>query len=234
MKYAVLDWDNTVRSEFTLFSWMQFLYNKNVINRNQVEPKIDLLKTDYETGKINHDDFAGLACSTYSNAIKGIKITEYSCLVDEYIQHDRKDIFEFSNTIFHFLKKNNIVPIIISGAPYRILKKYEEDFDLYSIYAFSEQFVNGICTGAVEYNYGLNKRYTIEKLIADFGEYPIIGFGDSSSDIPIFDLSQYSFCVFDREKKVKKYGEKPVYIDSTITEEDLLCLLRSIIITGVS
>ena len=71
MKYAVFDWDNTIRRGFTLFSWMDFLYEQRILDR-KVHKKIEKVQRMYASGEMNHDDYAKIACEIYSESMKGI------------------------------------------------------------------------------------------------------------------------------------------------------------------
>ena len=226
MKYAVLDWDNTIRKKFTLFSWMDFLYENEVINKNLVSQDIEFTQSQYALKEISHDDYARIACEIYAKAMSGIRKKDYDTLLHRYIEKDRKDIFVFSKSIFDYLYKSKIAPIIISGAPTNILNQYIDEFNIYKIYAFSEAFKKGICTGAVKYNYGVNKRKTLERLIRSYGYKPCIAFGDSSSDIPLFDLSSHAFCIIDDKASIGKYGSKPIYVSNEITGEGIISLIQ--------
>ena len=227
MKYAVIDWDNTIRNNYTLFFWMDFLFDQKVISRKSIAQKMDSLHMEYNSGSITHDDYAKYACEVYTKAMIGISKEYYDSLIRQFIEIDEENIFSLSKSIFQFLQENHISPIIISGAPQSILEQYAEKFHIYKIFAFSEQFINGICNGKVEYNYGLNKRETIEQLIKCYGEKPYLGFGDSSSDIPIFELSEYAFCIANKDSAYGKFGSKPVYVHSSITEKNMFSLIEN-------
>lgn len=157
--------------------------------------------------------------------MKGITTLARGKLIEKYMKFDNKEKFPFAMGIFSCLKKYDIKPIIISGAPGYIVEQYTERFHLYEIFAFSEAFADGYCTGKVAYNYGMNKKDTMELLCSKYGGKPVIGFGDSSSDIPLFDYAIHAFCIVsDSGSDVyekKPFGRDIIYISSESTERQM-------------
>lgn len=231
MKYAVFDWDNTIRRGYTLFSWMDYLYDKKILNRN-VRKKMRKVQESYSSGRINHDDYAEQACAVYAESMKGISQNAVNAYVEDYMRLDVNNIFPFAKGIFRTMRKHNVKSVIVSGAPNSIIEQYRDMFGLESVYAFSESYENGFCTGKVSCNYGLDKGKTIDKLCKLYGEKPFIGFGDSYSDIPIFELSKYAFCVLPDTVKEssndKKYGSDVTYIERSMSEDRMIFLLEQL------
>lgn len=224
MKYAVFDWDNTLRKGFTLFAWMDFLYSEKVLDV-RVRRRMSKVQKRYADREISHDEYAKLACELYSEEMKGITESIIRKLIGKYMKFDKKDIFPFADGIFEALQEYDVKPIIISGAPSYIVEQYTERFRLHEIYAFSEEFANGFCNGRVAYNYGMNKKDTVELLCSKYGEKPIIGFGDSSSDIPLFDYAGYAFCIVSnpdsRMHEEKPFGRRVNYVSSKSTARQM-------------
>lgn len=229
MEYAVLDWDNTIRKGFTLFSWMDFLYKEKFLD-TKVRSNISSVQNQYSKKQINHDEYAKKACEIYSYAMKGVSEESRSRLVKRYIQYDKRSLMPFSQALFNYMNSYNIRPIIISGAPQYILEEYKDMFGLDNIFAFSEEYIGGLCTGGVAYNYGVGKRKTVEKLYDVFGVKPLIGFGDSYSDIPLFEMSEYAFCVVKTDDgNNKPYGKDITYISNETNGNQIRILLQHIL-----
>lgn len=229
MEYAVLDWDNTIRKGFTLFSWIDFLYEKEILDRTICDD-IFIVQNQYANGMINHDEYARISCEIYSSAMKGVSKANQNRLVKNFIQYDKKCLMPFSEALFNFMNEYNIKPVIISGAPQYILDEYKGIFGLDSIFAFSEEYVEGLCTGRVAYNYGVNKGKTVEKLYKDFGLRPLAGFGDSYSDIPLFKMSKYAFCIVNTyDANDMSFGKEAINISDETTGEQIRILLKNIL-----
>ena len=229
MAYAVFDWDNTIRKGFTLFSWMDFLYSEEILD-TKVRIAISGVQDQYMRKQINHDEYAKKACEIYSYSMKGVSEEIRDSLIKNYIQYDRQSLMPFSEALFEYMNSYNIKPIIISGAPQYILEEYKNLLGLGSIYAFSEQYNKGLCTGDVAYNYGINKGKTIEKLYEIFGTKPLVGFGDSYSDIPLFNMSEHAFCITQtNEKSTMPYGKGINYVSDETTGRQIKNLLHRIL-----
>lgn len=229
MEYAVFDWDNTIRKGFTLFSWMDFLYEEKFLD-TKVRGCISCVQNQYTKKQINHDEYAKKSCETYSSAMKGVSEDIRNRLVKKYIQYDQQSLMPFSQSLFEYMNRYDIKPIIISGAPQYILEEYKNMFGLGDIFAFSEEYNKGLCTGKVAYNYGVDKRKTVKKLNKVFGMRPLIGFGDSYSDIPLFEMSEYAFCIVKTSNENNMpYGKDVTYINDDTNGNQIQTLLQQIL-----
>lgn len=90
--------------------------------------------------------------------MKGVSEVSRNRLVKSYIKYDKQSLMPFSQDLFEYMNSYNIRPIIISGAPRYILDEYKNMFGLGNIFAFSEKYSGGLCTGDVAYNYGVDKK----------------------------------------------------------------------------
>ncbi len=229
MAYAVFDWDNTIRKGFTLFSWMDFLYREKILD-TKVRNSIASVQIQYAKKQINHDEYAKKTCEIYSSAMKGISKDIRNRLIKSYMPYDKQSLMPFSQTLFEYLYSYNIKPIIISGAPRYILDKYKNMFRLDDIFAFSEEYSKGLCTGNVDYNYGMDKGKTIENLYKVFGMKPLVSFGDSYSDIPLFEMSEYAFCIVKTgDENNMPYGKDVTYISNETNGIQIKILLQRIL-----
>lgn len=193
-RYALFDWDNTVRNDYTLFSWVEYLCTHGIIDPS-FQNELDLVAQQYNENIITHDQYAEMACSKYAKSLKGIDYNTIDDIILDYIDFDRSYLFEGVDLIFDLLYANGIDIIVISGAPSIILEKYQQEFHIKKIFAFKEQIENGIFTGNVEYNYGFNKERKLNEIEEEYSAYPYLAFGDSESDIPMLNSSAHAFCI---------------------------------------
>lgn len=222
MKYAVLDWDNTIRKGYTLFDLVDFLITESVLPR-RIRSVIDEFDIKYRDGLITHDQYAQYACREFAQSLAGCSVSFISDIVKEYINIDRKKLFSFSNALFDFLDKNDIAPIIVSGAPRCVVLEYREVFRIEEVYAFEPSQHLGEYTGMVSTNYGYRKKKIVSQLIEKYGVPPFIGAGDSASDYPLIQASQHGFYIgsFSEANPL----ENITYIPPTISEKDVIPLL---------
>ena len=54
-RYALFDWDGTLREGYTLFEWIGFLRERGEILSARVLKRHDRLVADYREGRISHD-----------------------------------------------------------------------------------------------------------------------------------------------------------------------------------
>ena len=231
MKYALFDWDNTLREGFTLFSWIDFLKKEGAISAT-ISEKIDYYSHQYETALINHDQYAFYACKSYAECVKGMPKSKREQLLDGYFKIDNSTIFPFVRKMFCTFNENNIKVIIISGAPQYILERYQSSFHISEIYAFSEEYSNGIATGNVLFNYGVDKINVVKKIKSKFGCTALAAFGDSSSDIPMLEGADNAFQIVNSSKGKPKALTRniPLYLIDC-KERDISGILKDTLFT---
>ena len=141
MDYALLDWDNTLREGYTLFTWMDYLINIGIIEC-EVRKKVDYYIEKYKKAEISHDQLARDAGIIFAKSIKGIKKSILEQKMKAYMHEDNSQIYGFTKEIFEVLNENRVVPIIVSGAPSDILENYRRQFNIYKIYGFVAEVEN--------------------------------------------------------------------------------------------
>lgn len=224
MKYAVLDWDNTVRNGYTIFGFVEFLIKESVLPIS-VKQNIDEWDRKYRAGTITHDQYAEYACRDFANSLLGYSVSCIDELAQKYIDCDRFHLFPFAKTIFDFLHKHEIAPIIISGAPLCVLDKYKKELHIHDIFAFDLDTCRGEYTGLVGSNYGYNKEKIIAELVVKYGALPFMGFGDSSSDEPLILTARHGFLI--SNKLSDNLFPQATFISRTASEADVEAILQS-------
>lgn len=199
-KYAVFDWDNTVREGYTLYSWVDYLCQHNIMEKD-VQKNLREIENRYKRKEITHDEYANIACNEYTKALTGKSEKKLNQVIADYIKEDRELLFPETNALMKFLNKKNVDVIVISGAPTRILEQYKEEFGIKDIFALEEEVVEKSFTGKVACNYGHNKFCKVNELIKKYKTAPYLALGDSESDIPLLDSSDYPICVGNGLKK---------------------------------
>ncbi len=193
-EYVLFDWDNTVRRGYTLFSWIDYLCNNDVIEKG-FKNEIAKVRLQYSMNSITHDQYAKIACEKYAEALKGISEKTVLKAVSQYIELDKKTLFSNIGSLFDVIRNKEVEIIVISGAPILVLSSYQKEYHIDKIYAFKETVRDGIFTGRVDYNYGFDKRVKVQEIINYYGRFPLMAFGDSVSDIPMLECASHPFCV---------------------------------------
>ena len=202
MDYALLDWDNTLRQGYTLFSWIDYLIEVGTVG-SVVREEIDYYIEEYLKDKISHDQLARDACDVFAKSIKGMKRSILEQQIKEYMREDKAKLYGFTQEIFDVLNENRILPIIVSGAPRDILDNYRIKFNIYKIYGFVAEEDNDRFSGKVLHNYGYNKNLKVEEICKEMGKKPKIAFGDSVSDFEMLSKAEKSIIVCENRKHPK-------------------------------
>ena len=202
MDYAFLDWDNTLRKGYTLFTWMDYLINIGTIE-SVVRQEVDYYIEEYKKENLSHDQLAKDACDVFAKSIKGMKKSILERQIRDYMYEDSTKLFRFTQEIFDVLNENKILPIIVSGAPSDILERYRMKFNLYEIYGFVAEVENDRFSGKVSCNYGYNKSLKVEEICKKMGRIPKIAFGDSISDFEMLNKAEKSIIVRENERYSK-------------------------------
>lgn len=107
-KYALFDWDNTVRKGYTLYSWVDYLCECHVINP-QIQDDLNKIEQKYKSGLITHDEYAREACELYSCVLKGVSRKKINDLANEYVKIDEQYIYNGIKKIFELLNQKKSI-----------------------------------------------------------------------------------------------------------------------------
>lgn len=217
MDYALLDWDNTLRKGYTLFTWIDYLIDIGTLE-SVVREEVDHYIEKYKMKKISHDQLAKDACDVFAKSIKGMKKSILELQIKAYMLEDSTKLYGFTQEIFDVLKENKILPIIVSGAPSNILERYYIKFNIYKIYGFVAEVENDRFSGKVSYNHGYNKSLKVEEICKKMGRIPKIAFGDSVSDFEMLNKAEKSIIVCENERYSKFKADRIIKQDMSPLE----------------
>lgn len=189
-KYALFDWDNTLRKGFTITAWMKYLYDRGVIEEKYY---FDLLN-QFELCKSNRISYRKLSYNTtsvYANAILGVQFSCLEKMGQEFCCNDTF-IFPFTYQLFDCLHKNEIEIIIISGSPQMLLVEYAKLLGIDEVYGMLIEAKDNYFTGIISQDYGMNKQKIVQIICESKGCMPILALGDSAADEPMLSAAEYS------------------------------------------
>ena len=184
-RYALFDWDGTLREGYTLFEWIEFLRQRGEILSAQMLRCHDRLVEDYRCGRISHDVLARESCLNYENGIRGTEIMRYERLRAAYHPYDRSRQLTFAPELFKWLRKKKIYPIVVTGAPVDMIGAYFSEYGIDEAYGHRLEVRDGRLTGKALENCGFHKEKKVKELAARFGGPPVLAAGDSDSDLPL-------------------------------------------------
>lgn len=195
VKYALFDWDKTISKDYTVFPWIEYLCRERKFD-TQIKKKIDIVTADYQNGRITHDQYAEQVGFLYAEGLSGVKSCKIDSLAQKYVADGNLPLYPNIKDLFKTLHKRKIKIIIVSGAPFEIVKCYQNEFQIDAIYALKAEIVEGVYTGKVETNFGFNKHKIVERIIQENDKTPpYMAFGDSESDYPMLNIALYPFYI---------------------------------------
>lgn len=195
--------------------------NQNILDQ-KLKITVDSFLDKYKSGAMSHDLLAKESCQVFADHLKGIDKATISTAINHYMNIDKRALFRFSSTIFQTLRRNKILPIIVSGAPQIVIEHYS-GFGIHEIYGFSVEENNGFFTGKVSSNYGYDKRNIVNKIISEMKCPPVIAFGDSMSDYEMLYSAQKSVIV------CKSISDVPFKSDAIIHNHSSRVYVQNII-----
>lgn len=213
---CLLDWDGTLRDGFTIVDWMIFLNEKRIISTEYVDKIRDLFKY-YNDGRLSHDSLAVETSQVYAESIVGIEVNFLNKIASEYIIIDEARIFSFVRPLLNELREREVDLYVISGAPIEVLRAYGSSMHLDIIHGLEIASADGHYTNTPLVNPGISsQKKKIVELYRD--KFLFAAFGNSVSDIPLFEASEKSVCInfhshIDCKHCLKIDGNKASYRD---------------------
>jgi len=206
-RIAVLDWDGTVRRDFTIRSWARFLAARAVISESTVS-LIDGILAQYGEGIIYHDAAAELTANLLAQRLRGCQQQTVLSLAEQYADTDHQYLYPFASPLFEYLTTHGIGITIISGAPSEVIATYCTKFQFLHIFALEFGTSEGLYTGNVEANPGVAhiKKALVNELVHQRNLEIVLSAGNSWSDIPLLEAAPLSLVV-----------DNPTLVTSTIT-----------------
>lgn len=205
IKYAVLDWDNTLRKGFTITSWMEYLYAKEIVSDEHYRDFLSQFEL-YNKHVLGYYQLSDNTTAIYAKAIAGKNALDienagrYFCTCD-------CAVFPFVSRLFHSFRINGIKIIIISGTPQMLLEHYSGLLGIDEVYGLVVEVKEGYYTGVVEKDYGAYKSEIIKEICAAKGGNPVFALGDSIADEPLINAAKYG-CYIDKDTGAISFGEK--------------------------
>lgn len=219
-KIALFDWDGTIRRDFTINTWIEFLTQYRIVTEDTIKMIKDLFAV-YSKRQLSHDQLSDSTANIYALSLKNYENNYIYKLADQFFIEDQKLLFSFSEMVFSFLRDNDIEVIVISGAPIEVLSQYQRRFYFREIYALESQIEYGKYTGKVKQNTGTSqaKKDIINQLLNSKKYKVVLAAGNSESDIPLFDAAPNNIIVNNSKLMTNK---KSFYLNDNNNESSKL------------
>jgi phosphoserine phosphatase len=193
---ALLDWDGTLRRDFTIRTWIKFLVGQGILPDKSIED-IEGVFAPLFKGNISHDEASYRTAAIYAFYLKGRSKAEIMRMASLFFEEDTQHLCSFSLALFSCLAQNSIQKMVISGAPVEILQEYQRIIPIEYIHALELQVVEGVFTGKVLANSGTaqEKHLIVDHLSKSHMYNIVLAAGNSSSDLPLLDAAPANIIV---------------------------------------
>lgn len=192
---AVLDFDGTLRSGYTISAWLKFIQNSFELGYDFLSEFDELLKA-YQKKNILYEELVVYAGEIYADACLGIHHNKLEALAEEFVKEDTLNIFPYTSELFEAFRESETSVFVVSGAPELPLKAYSKYLGIDEIFGLRLATTNdGECNGNIKINFGTaNNKYSVVSNLAK--QFTIsVAIGDAESDWPILKHAKHNFNV---------------------------------------
>lgn len=190
---AVFDWDGTLRRDYTLRAWIQFLAKNSILRHAQLA-HLHALFNQEDNPCIPYEHFAESVIQAYGQALAGIHQEALLKHASSFIEADLDNLYSFVRPLFNHLREQGLLTIVISGSPFEPLKAYKDMLGIDLLFTTQiARSANGTYTGRISQNPTLRavKQKIMDELAHDYTFH--LALGNTSSDLPLLERAAHSF-----------------------------------------
>ncbi|WP_158629973.1 HAD family phosphatase [Cohnella sp. AR92] len=189
MRYALIDWDNTLHRGYTIYGLTDHLLKEGLAGE-AILAEFERLRESYKAKEIAYAEYTIRTCEAFAAALEGVPSVDYRACVSTFVPADEPFLFEDVIPVLELLHRYEIEIYLVSGAPAEVLRAYGERLGIKGIFAFELEEREGRLTGRVECNYGAEKeRILRHPLFRAPGAIHAVSMGDAVADVPLLDNS---------------------------------------------
>lgn len=226
IKYALFDWDNTLRKGFTITDWMQYLFEKQVVSKEYYSNFMYQFEL-YNNHKIDYKKLSDNTTYIYANAITGKNVLEMENMAQDFCIKDQA-VFSFTDKLFKKFRENNIEIIVVSGTPQMLLNYYSRLLGIDEAYGLVIGIAADCFVNVIQKDYGAYKEDIVREICVSKGRLPIFALGDSIADAPLIDKAKYG-CYINKETGAITLGDEKIGYLSSAYETILNLIVNDII-----
>ncbi len=202
-RVALLDLDNTLRGDWTIRRWMEFLSRSGSDAAKRGLPQIEDMVKLFSKGTIDHDKLARSCADIYAEAMRGELVEDFDDWAAVFVQGpDSGSLFDFVKPLVEDLAHRGVAPVIISGAPQKVVKRHARRLGIPQVFGLT---LGTADEGGRRYDgtvvdnpgLGVRKRSIVRALVEQEREV-VLAIGDSESDEPLWQAAPYRVIVGDR------------------------------------
>jgi len=184
---AIFDLDNTILNGDSDYSWINFLIEKRLVDKDEYERKNKYFYDQYYQGKLNYDEWAEFALTT----IKGKKPEEIEDVLSKFLREIIEPMINiYALKLLHDHTHNNDIMLLASATNSVIVEPIAKRLGFKNIVSTEVEIIDEIYTGKVLGIPALNegklikvKEWMLQNSIESFDNTSF--YSDSINDLPL-------------------------------------------------
>ena len=143
---AIFDLDNTILKGDSDYSWVNFLIQQGLVDKEEYEKKNKYFYDQYYKGKLDYDEWAEFALST----IKGKKPDEMEDLLSKFLREVIEPMINiYALRLLHKHNDNNDIMLLASATNSVIVEPIAKRLGFKNIIATDVEIIDELYTGKV-------------------------------------------------------------------------------------
>ena len=184
---AIFDLDNTILNGDSDYSWINFLIEKRLVDKDEYERKNKYFYNQYYQGKLNYDEWAEFALTT----IKGKKPEEIEDILSKFLSEIIEPMINiYALKLLHDHAHNNDIMLLASATNSVIVEPIAKRLGFKNIVSTEVEIIDEIYTGKVLGIPALSegklikvKEWMLQNSIESFDSTSF--YSDSINDLPL-------------------------------------------------
>ena len=184
---AIFDLDNTILNGDSDYSWINFLIEKRLVDKDEYERKNKYFYDQYYQGKLNYDEWAEFALTT----IKGKKPEEIEDILSKFLSEIIEPMINiYALKLLHDHTHNNDIMLLASATNSVIVEPIAKRLGFKNIVSTEVEIIDEIYTGKVLGISALSegklikvKEWMLQNSIESFDNTSF--YSDSINDLPL-------------------------------------------------
>jgi HAD superfamily hydrolase (TIGR01490 family) len=184
---AIFDLDNTILNGDSDYSWINFLIEKRLVDKDEYERKNKYFYDQYYQGKLNYDEWAEFALTT----IKGKKPEEIEDILSKFLYEVIEPMINiYALKLLHDHSHNNDIMLLASATNSVIVEPIAKRLGFKNVVSTEVEIIDEIYTGKVLGIPALSegklikvKEWMLQNRIESFDNTSF--YSDSINDLPL-------------------------------------------------
>lgn len=207
---VLLDVDNTLYDDFTIFEFTNHLFKKGLITQ-EANDQVFADKKLYEDKEINYHQFAEDVVAHFYKGLTNRTQEEVQEAGKEFLGKYQEGLMPFTRELIEIMCRQGKL-IVVSGAPIEAFLPLADTLSLprQNLHLLEGSINNGIYTGQVKVNMALEeeKQKVVQQItMAGFAKGNSFAFGDSTGDLPILESVSNPFA-FEPNSELRKIADE--------------------------